>query len=73
MEQPKKKKLFTREEAEKKRDSLAYEASSKQQAAYQSKDFEMSQKLMKDANKDQNASDSFSRGLKEAQARIKKK
>lgn len=72
MEQPKKKKGFTMEQAEKKRDSLAYEASIKQQAGYGAKDFNTSQTLMENARKDQAASDAFKRGIKEARDRVKK-
>jgi hypothetical protein len=73
MEQPKKKKGFTMEQAEKKRDSLSYEASSKQQAGYQAKNFSTSQILMENARKDQAASDAFKRGIAEAKERVKKK
>ena len=64
---------FTKDEAEKKRDSLAYEASSKQQSGYQAKDFSTSQTLMENARKDQAASDAFKRGIAEAKERAKKK
>ena len=64
---------FTMDEAEKKRDSLAYEASIKQQAGYQAKNFSTSQTLMENARKDQAASDAFKRGIAEAKERAKKK
>lgn len=70
MEQPKKKK-FTMEQAEKKRDSLAYEASSKQQSGYQAKDFSTSQILMENARKDQAASDAFKKGIEEARKKTR--
>jgi len=64
---------FTMEQAEKKRDSLAYEASIKQQAGYGAKNFDTSQTLMENARKDQAASDAFEKGIKEARERAKKK
>ena len=64
---------FTMEEAEKKRDSLSYEASIKQQAGYGAKNFDTSQTLMENARKDQAASDTFKRSIEEAKERAKKK
>lgn len=63
MQQPKKK-LFTMEEAVKKRDSLDYESRLKKQAAYQSNDTERAMELMKRAGKDKEASDKFRDGIK---------
>lgn len=62
---------FTIEEAEKKRDSLSYEASIKQQAAYTAKNFNTSQTLMKNAAKDQAAAEAFKKGIDEAKKRLK--
>jgi hypothetical protein len=63
MQQPKKK-LFTMEEATKKRDSLDYESQLKKQAAYQSNDTERAMELMKRAAKDKEDSDKFRDGIK---------
>ena len=67
MQQPKKK-YVTKEVAEKKRDSLDYEARVKKQAGLQSSDWERSQELMRRASKDYDEARKWDENLKKAKA-----
>jgi hypothetical protein len=66
MEQPKKK-LVTREVAEKKRDSLDHEAQLKKQAGLSSNDFERSQELMRRAGKDYDTARKWDENIKKSE------
>lgn len=65
MQQPKKK-YVTREVAEKKRDSLDYEAASKATAARQASNIETGRKLMNEASKDYDQARKWEENLKKS-------
>jgi len=65
MQQPKKK-MVTKEVAEKKRDSLDYEARLKATSARQAKNFDTSQKLMNSASKDYDQARKWDENIKKA-------